>query len=255
MPEIPPFIRVVTKDIYEILELMDMVIEGKITFPDGRPVQTVGIDGMSVLWSVRQEVGDLKAKNRAKRQNRKYDPDNSRNVQLDWVDIKKPLKRLHAKFNASNIKYLITTARSKDLYEKKPNGDLEKVGFTVDAMRGLEYEANLVLQMHTTVPWTATVQKSHGALGVRWPKGTVVEEFPASEILEYSTGGGVVIEGDVEVAERQAERESRSKAALAAYGREKGLSPAEVKAVLEESEISYDASRWDEMIAAIDSAV
>ena len=253
MDEIPPFIRLVSKDIYEILDAIEQVSSGKITFPDGRPVQTIGIDGLSVLWSVRQEVGDLAAKARAKKYNRAFDPDKSNLVQLDWVKIKKPLKKLYAKMNISGVKYFVVTARSKDLYVEDDKGNLEKVGFVMDAMKGLGYEANLVLEMSNKEPWSAIVRKTHGAIGQLFSKGQVLTEYPAEKILEYATGGGTEIVDDTTAAEGQLLREGRDKPALVRYGREKGLEAKDVAAALETAGLAFDPARWDEMTDAIEA--
>lgn len=54
-----------TKNAREIAETLDKVSEGKIKFPDGKPVETVAIDSWSVVWSVAQEVAAVSAEKRA----------------------------------------------------------------------------------------------------------------------------------------------------------------------------------------------
>lgn len=49
--------------------------------------------------------------------------------QLDWVLTKRPIKQISNRMNASPLKFLILTARAKDIYEgvgKNP----QKVGLT-----------------------------------------------------------------------------------------------------------------------------
>jgi hypothetical protein len=250
---IPPFIRLVSKNIYEILAVIDQVAAGEITFPDGRPVQTIALDGLSVLWSVRQEVGDLAAKERARRRNRDFDPEKSNLVQLDWVKIKKPLKKLYAKMNIPGVKYFVVTARSKDLYEEDAQGNLKKTGFTTDAMRGLDYEVNLILQFFS--PTNILVNGGHGKLSELFPEGQTLNAYPAQQILSYAKGGGTAVTDDTTAAEEQLLREGRDKPALVRYGRTKGLEAADVAEALNAAGLSFDPDNWDEMTTAIDEYV
>lgn len=258
MPEIPDFLRVITKDVYEILDVLDQVAAGEIRFPDDRPVQTVGIDGASVLWSVRQEMGSLLAEKRAiKRAKGAVDPDEVHMTQLDWVVAKRPMKRLHARMNNPGVKYFIVTARSKDLWEEvvsQGRKELKKVGLTADAMRGLDFEVNMVLQMFNTVPWKAEVIKVQGALGTLFPVGTELSQFPASELLAYATGGGSAVEDEITVAEQQAERETgRTQHKLLEIGKKQGLGAKDVAEALKRENLTFEADNWKKMVEVIEA--
>lgn len=254
-PDVPPFLRVVTKDIYEILDTLDQVEVGEIQFPDGTPVETVIIDGISVLWSVRQETGSLMAEERAKRyaRGRDVNPDDVNMTMLDWTKAKRPLKRLHAKMNVPGVKYFIVTARSKDLYEEvEENGKtvMKKTGLTMDAMRGLDFEVNLALQMFGADGCEVT--KAQGILGKKWPKGTHLDAFPAEELLAYATGSQTVVQDELDVARENYEHEAtRTKSDLVNVGKEHGLSPAEVAEALDEADLAFDPNNWDAMVAAV----
>nr|MBN1228903.1 hypothetical protein [Anaerolineae bacterium] len=257
MSEVPEFLRVVTKDVYEILDVMDAVSEGKIKFPDGRPVQTLGIDGYSILWSVRQEAGSLNAERRANRRGNN-NPDEVSMTQLDWVLAKRPLKRLNARLNAPGVKYLVLTTREKDQYvERQNNGrtELVKEGVTIDAMRGLDYEVNFALHMQSVNPFRCQVTKAQGSLGKMFPVGTVLDHYPAEELLAYATGGGTATSDDVEVAERQLLREAsedRSQGGLLALGSQRGMSAQMVADALKANGITgFEPQRWTEMVEAI----
>lgn len=256
MPEIPPFLRVVTKDIYEILQAIDDVVAGKIQFPDGSAVETLAIDGLSVLWSVRQEVGAMAAEKRAARYNKTADE--AHMTMLDWGMSKRPLKRLHARMNAIGIKFFIVTAREKIEYADvtvQGKTELKKVGVMLDSMRGIDYEVNLALHMlhEQGKPWQCEVTKTHGALGNLFPEGTVLTEFPHEAIIAHSTGINTVVADDVELAQEQLERElKRTQKTLIAIAKEAGIGTKDVAKALKAVDIQkFDADRWDEMVEAV----
>jgi len=262
LEEIPPFLRIETKDVYEILNVLDDVIAGEIKFPDGSEVETVCIDSITVLWSVRQEVGAMLAEKRAVKyaRGKDIDPDAVNLAQLDWVKAKRPLKRLHAKFNASGIKYLILTAREKDKFEEKVKEggrkELVKVGTMMDGMKGLEYEVNIAFRMFNTEPWKCEITKVQGVLGTLFPQGTTYPEFPHKELIKYASKFKVKkgkVAGEVEVAEEQLERELKhTQKNLIAIAKENGIGTKEVAAVLKAAGIKkFDADQWDEMVEAV----
>ena len=112
------FLLAQTKDVYEILDVLEQLAAGEIKFPDGNPVQTVAIDSASVLWAVRQEAGSLMAERRAKRYKGNVNPDDVTMTMLDWTKVKRPLKRLMTKLNNSPVKYFFIISREKPLYEE-----------------------------------------------------------------------------------------------------------------------------------------
>jgi len=260
MPEVPPFLQLKTKDVYEINEILDKVAAGEVLFPDGSPVETVGIDGFSVLWSVRQEAGSLTAEHRAQRERgRNYDPDKVHMTQYDWVIAKRPLKRLYARLNNPGVKYVVLTAREKDLWEEVTQGgktELKKTGVTMDAMRGIDYEVNIAFQMFNDIPWKCQVVKVQGALGTEFPLQSVYSEFPYENLLAYATGNIEATQDEIDVAESNVEAEEvRTQAELIAIGRQHGLDARGVANALKDAGFeSFDASSWSEMVEAVITA-
>lgn len=257
-PDIPPFLRIVTKDTREILDVLDAVDAGKITFPNKRPVQTIGIDGESVLWYVRSDVGAIQAEKRAQRYNKPIDEANM--TQLDWVTAKKPLKRLRARMNGTGVvKYFIITAREKEeVVEVEVNGkkELVKTGRILpDVMKGLDYEVNLALNMRNTPKgWECEVFKVQGVLGQSLSQGITLKEFPIDTLLKHATGAGAKRQDEVDLAEEQAEEEQVHTAKdLMEIARAKGMEGPAVAAVLKENGINaFDPKRWEEMVKIIE---
>jgi hypothetical protein len=218
MEEIPEFLYVRTKDLDEIIDLIDQVAAGRIKMPDGSPVLTVALDSVSVLWTIRQDTRAVIAEARAARFNRSAEDANF--TQLDWTMAKRPLVRLNARLNNCPIKYVVFTAREQDAYQ---NDDarkdvIRKIGVKPAAIKGLEYEMNVVLHMRFPEPapgkrgpWECEVTKVQGALGRQLPVGQVLREFPAATLLSYTghlTGQGGAEQDEQDIAERHAARES-----------------------------------------------
>src|SRR3990167_5874079 len=265
MPEIKPFLRLVTKDVYEILDALDDIAAGNVKFPDGSPVETVGRDGATVIWSVRSEVGSLAAEERAKRFSAKKGPDDVSMTFADWNLAKKPLKRLKARLGGMGIgvKYVIFTARSKDEYEKRPGAtsdqDMIKVGTTVDAMKGLSYEMNIAFEFvaenkRKNQAWERRVSKVQGELGKMFPMGSAMREFPTSELIAYAKGSSEMAPDETEVARQNLAREEHSQSDLLVLAREKGMDAKQVGAALKRDGIEkFDAAKWDDMVAALEA--
>jgi hypothetical protein len=256
VPEIKPFLRQATKDPYEVMEILDNLAAGKIKFPDGTKVQTVILDGMSVLWNVRQEVGALNAEKRAKKYKANATPDEATMTQLDWVLAKRPLKRISARLNNPGVKFVILTAREKDEYKevmKDGKKELVKVGVVMEAMRGLDYETNAVFHMRNTTPWSCVVEKSQGLLGSIYPRGTELKDFPWKQLLDYATGVGVAQQDETEVAAKNLEQEvGREQADLMKIGKDRGMSLKDIADALKAAGIEkFDPERWDEMEKAV----
>jgi hypothetical protein len=213
MPEIPEFLYAPTKNVAEVIDLIDQVTAGKLKFPDGSPVETLCVDSYTILWSVRQEVGSLAAENRAQRYGKSKDEANM--TQLDWVLAKRPLKQLNTRINNSPIRFIVFIAREKDLYREKPGGrkdELVKDGVCPDVIKGTDYDVNLILHLgwQGENKWQATVEKVQGALGKIMPKGKVLTTFPAKELIEYAshmTATAGSEKGEVETAEESLKKE------------------------------------------------
>ena len=214
-PDIPEFLYNRTKDAYEVAEEIKAASDGKYSVA-GKPVETVSIDGASVLWSMQQEVAYTMAIKRAERyKNNKKSNEEINPAQGDWAKVKRPLRSVSNQINGSAIKYIFFTARQKDLYkeevdERTGKKELVKIGLTPDWVKGTEYDMNLVMHFYydDKGEWTWEVTKVQGALGNILPKGTKGHEFPAQEILNFALTGEALVEAsDEEVVERIAARD------------------------------------------------
>jgi hypothetical protein len=250
------FLMVQTKDIYEILDVLDDLGNGRIKFKDGSPVETVSIDSASVLWSVRQEAGSLMAEKRAARYSQgNVDPDAITMTMLDWTKVKRPLKRLMTKLNNSPVKFFFITAREKPIYEEIKMGgktELKKMGETPDLQRGVEYEVDVAFRFLTETPWKCRVTRTRGLLDSIMPLGTEFTEFPYKTLIEYATGEGVKLQDEVEVAEAQAEKDrTRSRDDLIDFGKDCGLEAKEIAEALKAKGLKFNPEQWTEMEEAI----
>jgi hypothetical protein len=212
MPEIPEFLLAKTKDLDEIIRIVDDVSAGKYRFSDGRPVQTLALDSISVLWTIRKDTRSLVAEQRNARYGKS--PEDATMTQLDWTMAKRPLVRLNTRLANSPIKYIIYTARLQDKYKEDPKSrdKIVKIGEVPEAIKGLEYDMNFVLRMRHNEEgaWECEVTKVQGALGRHLPKGKVLKTFPAKTILQYTgqlTGEAGVDQDETKIAEVTARRE------------------------------------------------
>jgi len=220
VPDIPEFLLARTKDVNEVIRVIDDVAAGRVKMPDGRAVETVAIDSTTVLWSVRKDARAIVAEEKVKRYGKTSE--DASLTQLDWTMAKRPLVRMIGRLNNSPIKYLILTAREADEYIDNPQrkGEIVKVGVKPDMMKGLDYDVNLALHFMGGTKegeaWSAEVTKVQGALGAVLPKGKRLTQFPASDILTYA--GSIVVKanqdaGEDETAEAQAASEVASETA------------------------------------------
>ncbi len=212
MPEIPEFLLARTKDIHEIIKIIDEVAAGRHRFPDGRPILTVAIDSISVLWTIRKDTRALVAEQRNQRWGKT--PEEATMTQLDWSMAKRPLLRLNTRLANCPIKYMIYTARLQDKYAEDPRQKdrIFKVGEAPDAIKGLEYDMNLVFRMRHSAegPWECQVTKVQGALGRDLPSGKVLRAFPTDTILNYTghlSGESGAVQDETRLAEVDAARE------------------------------------------------
>jgi len=217
IPEIPEFLLARTKDVNEIIQIVDQVAAGKHRFPDGRPILTVAIDSISVLWSIRKDTRALVAEQRSQRWGKSAEE--ATLTQLDWSMAKRPLLRLNTRLANCPIKYMIYTARLQDKYAEDPRQKdrIFKVGEAPDALKGLEYDMNLSFRMRNTPEgvWECQVTKVQGALGQELPSGKVLRSFPAETILGYTghlSGAGGGVQDETQLAELDAQRELSAEA-------------------------------------------
>ena len=257
MPEIPEFLQIITKDARDVKKIIDDAADGKIKFPDGSPVETLAIDSVSVLWGVQQEAAYTSAEQRAVKKG--WKSDNQTVVQLDWVLAKRPIKMISNRMNASPIKYLILTARAKDLYDNVGD-DLKKIGITPDIMKGMDYDVNLSIQMgyDDKGKWVGQVTKVQGALGKMMPVGKIFNEFPAQDILDFASKinpKAIAEKAEHEIAEdivTEQNNAKRTEGELVAFGAKHGLSPNEIGVALKEAGYNgFDPAKWDEMCRVI----
>jgi len=240
------------------MELLDKVAEGKIKFPDGKPVETVAIDSWSIVWSVAQEVAAVNAENRAKRNNR--DVDTASMTQLDWVIAKRLPKRILNRLNGTPVKYFLLIAREKDQYVEKANGDLVKEGVTPDVIKGTEYEMNLALHFGFEAnKWYYETTKVQGALGQIFPLHKKGYDFPIKEIVEYAAAfepDHKKVKDDEEIAREIADIESYSKtySGLLEFASGYGLDKETLSMMLRTAGFqSFKIENWEAMIAVIKS--
>lgn len=212
MPEIPEFLLAKTKDLDDIIRIVDDVTAGKYHFPDGRPVQTLALDSITVLWTIRKDTRALVAEQRGARYGKSAEE--ATMTQLDWSMAKRPLVRLNTRLANCPIKYVIYTARQQDKFKEDPKSrdKIIKVGEVPEALKGLEYEMNFVLRMrhNDEGAWECEVSKVQGALGKHLPKGKVLKQFPAKTILQYTgtlTGEAGADQDETKLAEATARRE------------------------------------------------
>ena len=252
------FLMVQTKDVYDILDVLEDLAAGKIKFPDGSPVETVSIDSSSVLWSVRQEAGAMMAEKRAQKyaKGSNIDPDSVTMSMLDWNKVKRPLKRLMTKLNNSPVKYFIITAREKPLYEEIKQGartELKRIGEQPDLQRGVEYEVDVAFRFLPENPWKCRVTRTRGLLEAIMPIGTEFNEFPHETLIQYATGEGTIVQDEVTVAADQAEKDrTKTRNDLLDQGRELGLTAEEVAEALKAKKLKFNATKWDAMTAAME---
>lgn len=212
MPEVPEFLLAKTKDLDDIIRIVDDVAAGKYRFADGRPVQTLALDSITVLWTIRKDTRALVAEQRSARYGKSAEE--ATMTQLDWTMAKRPLVRLNTRLANCPIKYVIYTARLQDKYKEDPKSrdKIIKIGEVPEAIKGLEYDMNFVLRMryNDEAIWECEVSKVQGALGKHLPKGKVLKTFPAKTILHYTgtlTGEAGVDQDETKVAEATARRE------------------------------------------------
>ena len=252
------FLMVQTKDVYEILDVLEELSAGNITFPDGSPVETVSIDSSSVLWAVRQEAGAMMAEKRAKKyaNSRHVDPDSVQMSMLDWNKVKRPLKRLMTRLNNSPVNYFVITAREKPLYQEIKQGnrtELQRIGEQPDLQRGVEYEVDVAFRFFNEVPWKCRVTRTRGLLEEIMPIGTEFDTFPHEALIQYATGTGPQMQDDLEVAADQAEKDrTKNRNDLIDHGRELGLTAEQIAEALKEKGLKFEPDKWDQMIAILD---
>jgi hypothetical protein len=255
-PEIPEYLVVKTKDPRKVLEWIDKVAAGKVKFEDGSPVETLAIDGYTVLWNVQKEFAAVNAEKRASRYNKAIEEAGA--TQLDWGLAKRPLGQIANRMNNLAVKYLVLTAREAPLY--KEGAESVKIGERPDVVKGTEYEMNLILRFFNEGgTWGYETTKVQGTLSNIFPTGKRGKDIPFARLFEYASSIKPVAlkeKSETDLAGEQADDANHTKEELIAYGKEKGLDVSGIgKALKGAGFVEVDLSRWKEMIEAIDAVL
>jgi hypothetical protein len=258
MPEIPPFILIQTKDCREIDQILGDVMAGKIKFEDGSLPVTVCIDTVTILWAVQSEVASMLAEKRANKDAAIITP-------VDWTRAKRPLKKIYNKLNNCPIKYVVLNAREKDLTKDDGYGNPQKIGFTLDAMKGLGYEVNLELRCQTDEggKWSYKVSKVQGSLGKIFPMNSSKNVFDFDALFNYaeniipSTG---TQKDDQQIAAKIVSEEEDEKpkvmADLVTYAQSVGLEPNMVGQILKGAGYTgFKPELYDKFVVALQNYV
>ena len=258
-PDIPPFLRVKSKDVRQILAVLEAAANGELKFPDGAKVETVSLDSWTVLWGVQSDVASKMAENRASKYNKNVEEANI--TMTDWSKSKRPMKRILNLINGSQIKYLVLIARQKDEYETTGKMDAVKTGRVIpEVMKGTEYDVNLAL--HFTIEngkWGFETSKVQGSLIDLFPLGKKQAKFPFEEFFARFSGidpskstkmrDEDEVTGEIAGAENPHSREE-----LIEFGKELGLSPMDIGATLKDAGITFDPKKWPEMTQLLEDA-
>jgi hypothetical protein len=266
-PKIPPFLQIKTKDVRKIQSGIQAARQ-KVVLPNGIELETIGIDSGSVLWAVQSDVAADMAEQRAQR--KRQDVDTANITQIDWTKAKRPLKRLMLEFSLTPVRYLVMTAREKDLYDEKSGygeeKQLVKVGLIPDLVKNSLYEFNIAVRL-----WVEDgkrmyeITKVQGSLGEIFPQGSRGANFPFDKLLEHGSKLEVGPEDDLDgeaegelsgriAAEEVKKTIEHTQANLIKYATDKGYSAAELGPILKAAGFSgFDPNKWDAMIAAVDA--
>ncbi len=258
-PEIPPFLRVKSKDVRQILNVLEAAAQGKLKFPDGSLVETVSLDSWTVLWGVQSDVASKMAEKRAEKKN--YNIDEANITMTDWAKSKRPMKRILNIINGSQIKFLILIARQKDEYETSAgNMDAKKTGRVIpDVMKGTEYEVNLALHFFIeNGKWDFETSKVQGSLIDLFPLGKKQAKFPFEEFFARFSGldpsKSTKMRDEDEVTGEIADAETpHSREELIEFGKGLGLSPMDIGTALKIAGMAFDPKRWDEMVHVLEN--
>ena len=258
-PDIPPFLRIKTKDVRQILSVLEAAAEGKLTLPNGEKVETVSLDSWTVLWGVQQDVAAKFAEKRAEK--KRYSVDEANITMTDWAKSKRPMKRVLNIINGSQIKFLIIIARQKEEYEMRGT-DAVKTGRVIpDVMKGTEYDVNLALHFSMeNGKWGFETSKVQGSLIDLFPLGKKQGQFPFEGFFARFDGidpsKSTKMRNEDEVTNEIADAENpHTREDLIQYGKDLGLSPIAIGAVLKDANMSFDPKQWDKMVELLGEAV
>jgi len=255
--EVPEFLYFKTKDAIEVADIINDASKGSYKFDDGRPVQSVCIDSTSVLWSVQQEVANRTAYDRAARWDKNKAAD-ANPAQADWAKVKRPMRSIANATSNSPIKYLIYTARQKDLYEEQTNDkgkkELVKIGVIQDWVKNTGYDLNLILYFgyDKAGTWYYKVTKVQGKLADIFPINSVGYTFPIEAVMSFALTGEFGDEASEEtvvtnIIKRDLEK-VRTLASLQEFASEIGIPSESFRECLRSGGwTTYNASRHEDM--------
>jgi hypothetical protein len=264
MKEIPPFMRIKTKDPRKVMELLRSCEKGEIKFPDGSSVETFCIDSWSVLWGVQSEFAAALAEARSARKN--YNVAEANATPSDWGKAKRPMKSLLNAANGSKIRYMVFIARQKEEVIELPNGDTKKTGEVMaDVMKNTMYDMNLALHFkYVSGSWCFSTTKVQGDLSTIFPLGKQQPALPYDKLFKFFSEnelGQGATQDDADIAREQVEEDMAvefqpSQAGLISYAKSKGLAATDVGAALKASGIhAFDVKIWDDMVMAVDKEI
>jgi hypothetical protein len=260
-PDIPAFTYARTKDPFDVIEAVDGAASGRFKMKNGHAIQTVAIDGASVLWANQQEVAYGLARKRSEKRGQPG-AESTNPTQGEWATAKRPLRMLMNRLSASPIKYLIFTAREKDLYADNKGSDMTRIGVQPEWVKGSDFDMNIIFHFFfERGVWMYEITKVQGFLGKILPMGSKGSEFPLKELLSYALSGKVAEDNATLTVEQQIQAElarpkhkQRSFRALQEYAQERGLEVDPLKSLLKAAGfLSYTPDQHDQMEVLIDT--
>jgi len=257
MPEIPPFMRLKTKDTRKIVEYLDKLALKQVKFPDGSLVETVAFDTVSLIWGIQQEVAAANAEKRAIRY--RTNPDEATMTQLDWVIAKRPMKKIANRVNTLPVKYLLYLSREKDAYVEGDAAKGPKPPPVPDCVKGTMYDMNLALRFLSNAgQWSYEVTKVQGALAALFPMGFKGNKLDIKALLDYSknlTGEAAVEKDDTDIAAEIAEGEvklEKTWAEMVKFANANGIQTIDIAPILKDAGFqSFKTSEFDLIKAAV----
>ncbi len=257
MPEIPPFLRIKTKDTRKVVEWLDKIAAKQVKFPDGSLVETVAFDTVSLVWGIQQEVAAANAEKRAARYRK--EESEATMTQLDWVLAKRPMKKIQNRINTIPVKYLVYIAREKDPYVGNDEDKLAvKPPVVPDCVKGTTYDMNLVLHFRKDgTKWSYEVDKVQGALGKLFPMGFKGPNLDIPGLLEYSkflTGEGAKERDETDIAKEMVDETDAPKtwAEMVKFANANGIATIDIAPILKDAGFqSFKTSEFDAIKSSI----
>ena len=141
-------------------------------------IGTLLIDPITIVYTVIADAAHkaavAKAIRKAERSQQRYivDPDEVTLPGASWGRIKRQYNGIMTRLLALPC-HVLLTARQKDEYDIKPNGDMSKIGVKADAEKGTGYNFDVVIRADVQGDqriWT--IEKARGHVGAVLPLGS-----------------------------------------------------------------------------------